>query len=63
MTVRTETYTAEEIQDRLAELRALVSDPAFAERQEANVLLPREQALLDEIEDLEYLCHGLPAAC
>lgn len=62
MRITTVSYSRTDAERRLAELRTQVNKPDFVERREANLLLPRERALLDEIEDLEYISHGLPAA-
>ncbi|BAW93623.1 ATPase [Actinomyces sp. Chiba101] len=62
MTVRYETYTDEKLDERRAEIRRLIAEPDFQERRDSDLLLPREQALLDELEDLEFLSHDARAA-
>ncbi|MBE6481449.1 MAG: hypothetical protein E7Z94_03565 [Actinomyces ruminicola] len=57
MAIRYETFTDEQLQERRSEIRQIVSTSEFQERREAGLLLPREQALLDELEDLDYLSH------
>lgn len=58
MSIEMTTLTLEDIERRRAEIEKIISQPDFKERQEEGVLLSREQRLLDELEDLDFLRYG-----
>ncbi|CAM2897285.1 hypothetical protein ACSL103130_06510 [Actinomyces slackii] len=58
MSIEMTTLTLEDIERRRAEIEEIISQPDFKERQEEGVLLSREQRLLDELEDLNFLRYG-----
>ena len=58
MDVTIKTMTIEDIERRRAEIKKIIQTPEFQERVRENVLLRRERALFDELEDLDVLQYG-----
>ena len=58
MDVTIKTMTIEDIERRRAEIKKIIQTPEFQERVRENVLLRRERALFDELEDLDFLQNG-----
>ncbi|MCR2052631.1 hypothetical protein NSA19_07175 [Actinomyces bowdenii] len=52
------TLTVEDIERRRAIIRQTVDSEEFKERQAEGALLAREERLLDELADLDYLQYG-----
>ncbi len=58
MAVNVTTLTIEDIKRRRAEIHRIIDTPEFKERRIEGVLLRREELLLEELEDLDYLQYG-----
>ena len=58
MDVTIKTMTIEDIERRRAEIKKIIQTPEFQERVRENVLLRRERALFDDLEDLDFLQYG-----
>lgn len=58
MTIRVTTLTVEDIEERRARIKQVVDSDDFRERQAEGVLLAREEDLLEELDDLDYLQYG-----
>ena len=58
MDVTIKTMTIEDIERRRAEIKKIIQTPEFQERMQEGVLLRRERALFDELEDLDFLQYG-----
>ena len=58
MGITVTTMTVEDIERRRAEIKKIIQTPEFQERVRENVLLRRERALFDELEDLDFLQYG-----
>lgn len=58
MTVNVTTWSLEDIERRRQEIRAVVESDDFKERRAEDALLEREERLLEELDDLDYLQHG-----
>lgn len=58
MAVNVTTLTIEDIKRRRAEIQRIIDTPEFKERRIEGVLLRREELLLEELEDLDYLQYG-----
>lgn len=54
--------TIADIERRRAEIMEITGSPDFQERRRQDALLDRELALLDELEDLDFLQHGASIA-
>lgn len=62
MRIRTRITTIADIERRRAEIMEITGSPDFQERRRQDALLDRELALLDELEDLDFLQHGASIA-
>lgn len=58
MTIRVTTLTVEDVEERHARIKQVVDSDDFRERQAEGVLLAREEHLLEELDDLDYLQYG-----
>jgi len=58
MTVKVTRLTVEDIEERRARIRQVVDSDDFRGRQAEGVLLAREEHLLEELDDLDYLQYG-----
>ena len=58
MTIRVTTQTVEDIEERRARIRQVVDSDDFRDGQAEGVLLAREEHLLEELDDLDYLQYG-----
>lgn len=63
MSTTVHTYTSEELERRRYELHQLIDSAEFQERIAQGALLDREEDMLAELEDLDYLAaHASPTA-
>lgn len=62
MRIKIKAMTIEDIERRRAEIVEITDSPDFQERRRQDALPDRELALLDELEDLDFLQHGTSIA-